>query len=336
MTTENLRSINGTAVPPVGLGCMNLSHAYGHPPPPEVGKAVLHKALDLGVMHFDCAALYGFGRNEKLLGEVLPAFRDQIFLASKCGMTGIDGKRVIDGRPETLKKTCEDSLRRLQTEVIDLYYLHRWDKQVPLEDSIGALVELKEAGKIRSLGLSEVSAPTLRRVHGMHPVAAVQSEFSLWSRNAQMGVLSACEALDIAYVAFAPVARGFLADLELDPAELVAGDLRRSMPRFNAPHFEKNALLRGRFAVIAREAGCTPAQLALAWLLQVSPQTHPIPGTTNEAHLAENMAAINVVLEDNTVAALEDLINPNTVSGPRYNEATLCEVDTEKVSDAVG
>lgn len=330
------RQINGVEVPPIGLGCMNLSHAYGHPPPPEVGQAVLHKALDLGVKHFDCAALYGFGRNEKLLGQVLPAYRDQIFLASKCGMTGIDGKRVIDGRPETLKKTCEDSLRRLRTEVIDLYYLHRWDKKVPLEDSIGALVELKDAGKIRSLGLSEVSAATLRRVHTMHPVAAVQSEFSLWSRNAQMGVLSACEELGVAYVAFAPVARGFLADLSLDPGALVAGDLRRSMPRFNSPHFEKNATLRDAYGELTRRAGCTPAQLALAWLLQISPQTHPIPGTTSEAHLAENFGAMAVNLDPDMMADLDQLINAATVSGPRYNASTLAEVDTEIVSEAVG
>jgi aryl-alcohol dehydrogenase-like predicted oxidoreductase len=171
----NQRQLAGTVVTEIGLGCMNLSHAYGTPPEPAAAKALLNGALDLGVTHFDTAALYGFGRNEELVGETLQPFRSRIFLASKCGMTGVGGKRVIDGRPETLKRTCEEALQRLRTDVIDLYYLHRWDKRVPVEESVGALADLVRAGHIRSIGLSEVSAQTLRRAHAVHPIGAIQS-----------------------------------------------------------------------------------------------------------------------------------------------------------------
>jgi aryl-alcohol dehydrogenase-like predicted oxidoreductase len=187
MQQRRLGEFNVSAL---GLGCMNLSHAYGTPPPPEQAGKLLLRALDHGITFFDTAALYGFGNNETLLGNVLKPHRSKIVLASKCGMTGVDGKRVIDGRPATLKRTCDESLRRLQTDVIDLYYLHRWDKQVPIEDSVGALADLVQAGKIRAIGLSEVSAPTLRRAQAVHPIAALQSEYSLWTRNAELGTLA--------------------------------------------------------------------------------------------------------------------------------------------------
>lgn len=328
MTVE-LRSIGDAEVPAIGLGCMVLSHAYGVPPPPEVGRDVLLRALDVGYVHFDTAALYGFGKNESLLGPVLKPYRQQIFLASKCGMTGVDGKRTIDGRPETIKQTCEEALQRLQTDVIDLYYLHRLDKNVPYEDTVGAVVDLIHDGKIRAIGLSEVSAPTLRKVHGIHPVAAVQSEYSLWSRNAEVAVLDACAELGVAYVAFSPLARGFLADLRLDPADFADKDIRRHMPRFQDPHFSRNAALRSDYRHIAEEAGCTPAQLALAWLLQRAPHIHPIPGTTSTAHLEENALAADVVLSDAIVAKLEALINFDTISGPRYSPSAQADVDTE-------
>jgi len=208
------RQLGPYQVSAIGLGCMNLSHAYGAPPAPEVGEALIHRALDLGVTMFDTAALYGFGTNELLVGRALKAHRSQITLCSKGGMAGVsfpDGvKRVIDGRPETLRKNCEDSLSRLGTDVIDLYYLHRWDKQVPIEDSVGALSDLVRAGKIREIGLSEVSATTLRKAHAVHPIAAVQTEYSLWTRNPEIAVLKACEELGTTFVAFSPVARGFL------------------------------------------------------------------------------------------------------------------------------
>lgn len=317
----------------IGLGCMNLSHAYGVPPAPEQAEALLRRALDLGVTHFDTAALYGFGANETLLGRVLAPYRSRFTLASKCGMTGVDGKRVIDGRPQTLKRTCEEALQRLRTEVIDLYYLHRWDKSVPIEDSVGALAELVGEGKIRAIGLSEVSAATLRRAHAVHPVAAVQTEYSLWTRNAEIAVLEACRALGVAFVAFSPVARGFLAGALTTPAQVAAfdaKDIRRAMPRFQGAAFAANLrLLEGYFA-LAREAGCTPAQLALAWLLHQGEHILPIPGTTRPDHLEENLQAGEIRLDGDLVVRLDALINRHTVSGARYAAATQAEIDTEE------
>ncbi|MGZ8282490.1 MAG: aldo/keto reductase, partial [Allosphingosinicella sp.] len=205
------RKIGPFEVNPVGLGCMSLSHAYGSPPDAEHGRRLLNRALDIGYDFVDTAALYGFGANESLIGEAIAHRRSEFVLASKCGMTGVDGKRVIDGRPETLRSTLEDSLRRLRVETIDLYYLHRWDRKVPIEESVGALSEMVAAGKLRAIGLSEVSAATLRRAQAVHPVAAVQNEYSPWSRNVELGVLAATRELGTALVAFSPTARGFLA-----------------------------------------------------------------------------------------------------------------------------
>ena len=198
------RKIAARSVGSVGLGCMNLSHAYGHPPERDDAIRLLHRACDIGVTHFDTAALYGFGNNEKLVGEALKYRRNDIYLASKCGMVGVDGKRVIDGRPEALAKTIEDSLQNLQTDHIDLYYLHRWDKSVPIEDSVGALSNMVSQGKIGAVGLSEVSAATLRKAHAVHPISALQTEYSLWSRNPEIAVLEACRELGVSFVAFSP------------------------------------------------------------------------------------------------------------------------------------
>lgn len=327
------RKLGPFQVGAIGLGCMNLSHAYGVPPSPEVGEAVLLRALELGVTHFDTAALYGFGANETLVGRVLGKHRSRYTLASKCGMTGVDGKRVIDGRPATIKRTCEESLQRLQTDVIDLYYLHRWDKVVPIEDSMGAMAELVREGKIRSIGLSEVSADTLRRAHAVHPVAALQTEYSLWTRNPEIAVLDACRELGVSFVAFSPVARGFLAGALTDPAQVAAfeaKDIRRAMPRFQSAHFAANLRLLDGYLGLAREAGCTPAQLALAWLLAKGTDILPIPGTTSLAHLEENLKAADIALAPDLVARLEALINARTVSGPRYPAATQVEIDTEE------
>jgi aryl-alcohol dehydrogenase-like predicted oxidoreductase len=326
-----MRRIGQAEVFPIGLGCMNLSHAYGNPPDPEDAKRVLVRALELGVTHFDCAALYGFGRNEAVLGEVLPAFRSRIHLSSKCGMTGVDGKRVIDGRPATLKATLEQSLQRLRTDVIDLYYLHRWDKQVPIEDSVGALADMVAGGKVRAIGLSEVSAATLRRAHAVHPVAAVQSEYSLWTRNAEVAVLDECRRLGAAFVAFSPLGRGFFADSVPDPRALAPGDLRRSLPRFQPPHWDRNLALLRPYRELAAQAGCTPAQLALSWLLQKAPHIVPIPGTTSTGHLEDNVGAAALSLSPGCLERLEQLVNPATVSGPRYPDATQREIDTEEI-----
>ncbi len=328
------RKIASFSVSAIGLGCMNLSHAYGPPVNTEQAERVLLAALDHGVTLFDTAALYGFGANETLLGKVLKPHRQKFTLTSKCGMQGVDpgnGQkvRVIDGRPETLRQTCEDALRRLQTDVIDLYYLHRWDKKVPIEDSVGALSDLVRQGKIQAVGLSEVSADTLRKAHAVHPIAAVQTEYSLWTRNPEIAVLQACRELGAAFVAFSPVARGFLCGAPLDVANFDAKDIRRSMPRFTPEHHAANLALLPAYHALAREAGCSPAQLALAWLLHKAPHIIPIPGTTSVPHLLDDLAAADVQLEPSLLARLEALINQQTVAGNRYNAQANSEVDTE-------
>jgi aryl-alcohol dehydrogenase-like predicted oxidoreductase len=314
----------------IGVGCMSLSHAYGAPPSPEVAAQVLLKALDLGYTMFDTAALYGFGANETLLGNTLKGRRKEFVLASKCGMFKNEaGVREVNGHPDMLRRTCDDSLKRLQTEIIDLYYLHRWDKRYRLEDQIGAMADLVRAGKIRTIGLSEVSGQTLRKAHAIHPIAAVQTEYSLWTRNAEIAVLDACKDLGVAFVAFSPIARGFLAGSVRDVATLAPRDIRRAMPRFEGENFAKNLKLLDGFAAIARANDCTMAQLALAWVLAQGDHIIPIPGTTRLDHLAENAAAADVRLSPESLARLDALINTRTVSGPRYNAATLPEIDTE-------
>ena len=328
------RRIGPFQVSALSLGCMNLSHAYGAPPPPEQTERLLLRALDLGVTMFDTAALYGFGANETLIGRVLGPHRTKFTLASKGGMAGVqfdDGlKRVINGRPEAIRRNCEDSLRRLQTDHIDLYYLHRWDRRVPIEDSVGEMSRLLEEGKVRALGLSEVSATTLRRAHAVHTIAAMQSEYSLWSRNVEIGVLSACKELGVSLVAFSPLARAFLTGALRDVSGFDAKDIRRGMPRFEPAHYAANLALLDGFGAIAREAGCTPAQLALAWLLARGERVIPIPGTTKLAHLEENLGAVDVVLGSGMVARLDALINQRTVAGARYSAATQAEIDTEE------
>jgi len=239
-------------------------------------------------------------------------------------------QRVIDGRPEAIRRNCEDSLRRLGTEVIDLYYLHRWDKSVPIEESVGALGELVRKGLVRTVGLSEVSAASLRKAHREHPVTALQTEYSIWVRNPEIAALEACKELGIAFVAFSPVARGFLAGSVTDVDQFVEKDIRRTMPRFQPENFQQNVRLVAPFADLAREAGCTPAQFALAWVLQKAPFIHAIPGTRSVAHLEENMAANAVHLTPDLIARAEDLINEKTVAGNRYGAQARREVDTEE------
>ena len=328
------RQLGPFTVTAIGLGCMNLSHAYGVPPSAEQGERVLRAAIEQGVTLFDTAALYGFGRNEELVGRVLKPHRQDITLCSKGGLAGVPDasgvlKRVIDGRPETVRRNCEDSLRRLQTEVIDLYYLHRWDKAVPIEDSVGAMSRLVEEGKVRTLGLSEVSAATLRKAHAVHPIAAVQNEYSLWTRNPEIAMLAACRELGVTFVPFSPVARGFLCDAVHDVGSFEARDIRRTMPRFDPENHACNLQLLPPYKALAREAGCTPAQLALAWLLQRGDNVIPIPGTTRVEHLREDLAAADVRLDANLVGRLEALINQHTVAGNRYSDQANREVDTE-------
>jgi aryl-alcohol dehydrogenase-like predicted oxidoreductase len=328
------RSLGPFTVSAIGLGCMNLSHAYGIPPSAEQGEQVLRAAIDQGVDWFDTAALYGFGKNEELVGRVLKPHRRAITLCSKGGLAGVadaDGvlKRVIDGRPETLRRNCEDSLRRLQTDVIDLYYLHRWDKKVPIEESVGALSRLVEQGKVRTIGLSEVSGATIRKAHAVHPITAVQNEYSLWTRNPEIAALATCRELGIAFVAFSPVARGFLCDVVHDVSSFEAKDIRRSMPRFDPENQARNLRLLPPYKALAREAGCTPAQLALAWLLHQGKYILPIPGTTSVAHLQEDLAAADLRLDPQLIGRLDALINQKTVAGNRYGDQANREVDTE-------
>ena len=318
----------------IGLGCMNLCHAYGQPVPEAEAERLLHVALDLGITHFDTAALYGFGVSETLIGRFLAPLRQRFTLASKCGMTGVPNEqgvkvRVIDGRPATLKATCEEALRRLRTDVIDLYYLHRWDKSVPIEDSVGALADLVRDGKIRAIGLSEVSAATLRRAHAVHPIAALQTEYSLWTRNPEIAVLQACRELGVSFVAFSPLGRGFLCGpLDIDAFD--AKDIRRTMPRFTPAHYPHNAGLLPAYLAVAQEVGCSPAQLALAWLLHQGPDILPIPGTTHVEHLRDNIAAADLSLSPEVLARLDAVMNDRLVSGNRYNEQARREVDTEE------
>ena len=325
------RKLGPFDVSALGMGCMSLSHAYGTPPPADAAASVLHAALDGGYTHVDTAALYGFGANETLIGNTLSSRRREFVLASKCGMfRNAEGQREIDGRPEAIAKTCDDSLSRLKTDVIDLYYLHRWDKKVPVEESIGALARLVEAGKVRAIGMSEVSAATIRRAHAVHPLAAVQTEYSLWTRNAEVAVLETCRELGITFVAFSPLARGFLTGQLRDVSALPPKDIRLNMPRFQAGHWEKNLELLGPYAEVAREQGCTMGQLALAWLLAKAPHIVPIPGTTRVDHMRENLGALDVRLSQATIERVDAIINTRTVSGPRYNAATLPEIDTEE------
>jgi aryl-alcohol dehydrogenase-like predicted oxidoreductase len=327
------RAVGPFQVSPIGLGCMSLSHAYGPPPPRDVAGKVLLRALDLGCTFFDTASIYGLGHNESLIGEFLSPHRAEFTLASKCGLFATpDGKRGIDGSPAKIKATCEESLQRLKTDVIDLYYLHRLDRTVPIEESVGAMKDLVEAGKIRTIGLSEMSAATLRRAHTVHPIAAMQTEYSPWTRNPEVAVLDACAELGTAFVAFSPVARGFLANGVRDVEALDKSDMRRAMPRFQGEHLAANLKLLDAFAALARVHACTPAQLCLAWLLAKAPHIVPIPGTTRIDHLEEDLAAWDIALSPQGVAEVDALVNAATVSGPRYSAAMQASIDTEDLA----
>ena len=325
------RVIGPFKVNPMGFGCMGLSHGYGPAASEAQSEAVLLDALEQGVNFVDTAALYGNGANESLVGRVLSPHRQRFVLASKCGLnhpaSGIE--RRIDGRPETIKASCEASLARLQTDVIDLFYLHRWDKQVPIEDSVGAMADLVREGKVRALGLSEVSAVTLRKAQTVHPIAAVQSEYSLWTRNPEIAVLDACAELGVAFVAFSPLARAYLTTKLIDTSRLHTSDMRRGMPRFDVMNYAANLRLLDRYVPLVEEAGCTAAQLALAWLLHRAPHVVPIPGTTNLGHLHENMVAMQTPIGPDMMIKLDKLFQPDNVCGPRYNATQSTELDTE-------
>lgn len=326
------RRLGDTNVSAISLGCMNLSHAYGNAPPIEYSEQLLQTAYELGVNHFDTAILYGFGKNEELVGKAIKPFRQHIHLASKCGLTTLDLKRKVDGRPEIIKKSCEQSLKRLQTDVIDLYYLHRWDKTIPVEESVGALKDLMQEGKIRSIGLSEVSAQTLRRAHKECPITAVQSEYSLWTRNPEIAVLETCQELGVAFVAFSPLGRGFLGGKLNHPPNFVEKDLRHQMPRFQAPNYANNLQLLDSLRELADCINISVAQLALAWVLKKGENIIAIPGTTQIRHLRENCVAGDLDLSPELMDALNNCFKRENIQGARYNEKTQLEIDTEEFS----
>lgn len=324
------RQINGRSVNPVGLGCMSLSWAYGTPPAEDYAVQLLNRALDLGYDHLDTANIYGLGHNETLLGKALKGRRGEFFLATKMGII-VDGpRRGVDCKPETIKACVEQSLERLQTDHIDLYYMHRRDFSTPIEDSMGAMADLVKEGKIGSVGLSEMSADTLRRAHAVHPVAAVQTEYSLWTRNPEIAVLDTCRELGVTFVAFSPVGRGVLANGVRDMAALPGKDLRHSMPRFNADNWPRNLALIDAFNAVAAREGVTPAQLSLAWVHSRGSHVVSIPGTASIPHLEENIARWDWDLPAAVADELDALINQHTVSGPRYGPVIQQTIDTEE------
>jgi aryl-alcohol dehydrogenase-like predicted oxidoreductase len=328
------RSIGGIAVSAISLGCMNLSHAYDVPPDEAEAIGLLNHALDLGITHLDSAALYGSGRNEMLLAKAVGHRRREFVLASKCVLDLIDGNRVLDGRPDVIAGSLDRSLKRLGTDHIDLFYMHRLDRNVPIEESVGALVRAKEAGKIGAIGLCEMSAATIRRAHEVHPIAAVQSEYSPWTRNPEAGVLDACRELGIGFVAFSPLARGFLAN-GITSNDFVAGDIRGPMPRFQEPNFSHNLTLAARFNDVAAQAGITPAQLSLAWVMAQGDFIVPIPGTRSIAHLEENLGAASVSLSPDQIAAVDAIFAPGAVHGGRYPPPVQAQIDTELLPEEV-
>jgi aryl-alcohol dehydrogenase-like predicted oxidoreductase len=329
------RALAGRHVHPVGLGCMNLSWAYGDPPPHAEKVRLLERALELGYDHFDTANIYGLGRNESLLGEAVMDRRGDFLLASKMAIVvKDDGGRGIDCSPQAITRSVDESLTRLKTDRIDLYYMHRFDPKVPVAEMAGAMARLVEAGKIGGYGVSEWSAAHIREAHAVHPMAAVQTEYSLWTRQPEIAVLETTRELGIAFVAFSPVGRGALC-ATLGPApEFGKGDIRAGMPRFDAAHWPVNHALIAKFAALASSAGLAPAQLALGWLLAQGPHVHVIPGTTSIAHLEENFATLGCDIAQSVLDEAGALINRRSVSGPRYAPAMQASIDTEDFAAA--
>jgi aryl-alcohol dehydrogenase-like predicted oxidoreductase len=332
MMTLPTRTIGPFRVSAIGLGCMNLSHAYGEKPEPADAEALLNRALDLGITLLDTAALYGFGENERLVGRAVGHRRAEYTLASKCVLDVIDGKRGLDGSPAAIARTLDAALGRLGTDHIDLYYLHRLDRNVAVEESVGALVRAKEAGKIGAIGLSEMSAATIRRAHAVHPIAAVQTEYSPVVRNAEIAVLDTCRELGIGFVAFSPVARGLLAGGVADD-RYVEGDIRAAMPRFSGDALAHNLRAVAAYDALAAEIGCTPAQLSLAWVLSRAGHVVPIPGTRSIAHLEENVGAADVTITPEIAARIDAIFAPGAIRGPRYAAAMQAQIDTETFAD---
>ncbi len=310
----------------IGLGCMPLSHGYGESDEREA-MATLERAIELGAGFLDTADIYGKGHNERLVGRALKGRRDRVVLASKFGQVPEGGERPrIDGRPDYVARACEASLARLGVETIDLYYLHRVDPEVPIEDTVGAMARLVEAGKVRALGLSEAGAATIRRAHAVHPISALQSEYSLWTRDPEGEILPVVRELGITFVAFSPLGRGFLTGAVQGTGALAVNDYRRGLPRFQAEEMERNLAQLSVVEDVARAKGATPAQVALAWLLSRGEDVVPIPGTRKRAHLEANLAALELKLDENEQTRLETAFAGGAAAGARYPAAGLEQV----------
>ena len=317
---RHLLGRQGLEVSALGLGCMTMSGSYGEPDRPEA-EATLRRAVELGITFWDTANVYGRGHNEEFIGRVLTDVRDDVEIATKFGLVSTDsGQRgVVDGSADVVKGCCDDSLRRLGTDSIDLYYLHRVDPAVPIEETVGAMAELVADGKVRTLGLSEVNSDTLGRAHAVHPITAVQSEYSLWTRDPEQGILATCRELGVGFVPFSPLGRGMLTGELQERDQIGEGDFRGDMPRFQGQNFDENSALVARLEEFSDQRGCRPAQLALAWLLAQADDIVPIPGTKRVRTLEENAGAVSLTLSEADVDQLSEVFGQDGAAGDRYS-----------------
>ena len=322
------RQLGPLRVSALGLGCMSMPQSYGVADRTE-SERCLHRALDCGYSFLDTASVYGLGHNETLIGEVLGSRRQQFVLASKCGIVNRDGQRAVDCTPANIRNTLDASLRRLRTDMIDLYYLHRRDFNVPIEESVGALAQAVQAGKIRYIGLSECSSVTIRRAHREHPICAVQSEYSLWTRDPEYKVFDSCRELGIGFVPFSPLGRAFLAGLIRDMSILEDDDMRQTMPRFQQDNLPHNLRLLDELAAIARTNHCTMAQLALAWVLAQDPNFVPIPGTKHVRYVEENAAAVDLHIDPVGLKRAGEIFTESEVRGDRYAKSHMISLDPD-------